>query len=110
MENQYEKYCHNCGAIIDKRTDLCPKCGARQANFQNAQTNVNINVNQRWLITVLLCGFLGVFGAHRFFTNHILSGILQLITCGGLGIWWIIDLILIIIGQFKDKEGNYIKM
>lgn len=77
MENQYEKYCHNCGAIIDKRTDLCPKCGARQANFQNAQTNVNINVNQRWLITVLLCGFWCTSFLHksypfRYFTvNHL---------------------------------------
>lgn len=110
MKHEFEKYCHKCGTIIDKRTDLCPVCGAKQPNNQDFSSDVNINVNARWLITVLLCGFLGYLGVHRFYTGHIVSGILQLITGGGLGIWWIIDLIIIITGQFKDKEGYYIRM
>ncbi|MDD2192450.1 MAG: NINE protein [Bacteroidales bacterium] len=110
MDNLYEKYCYNCGAVIDKKAEICPKCGVRQTNLPNSSANINVNVNQRWLITILLCGFLGIFGAHRFYTNHILSGVLQLITFGGLGIWWLVDFIFILVGQFKDKEGNYIKM
>ncbi|MCK9163209.1 MAG: NINE protein [Bacteroidales bacterium] len=110
MVYQNEKYCHNCGAVIDKQAEICPTCGVRQSNFKRAENNININVNQRWLVTILLCGFFGVFGAHRFYTNHILSGILQLFTFGGLGIWFIIDFILILIGEFKDKDGNYINM
>ncbi|MDA8235580.1 MAG: TM2 domain-containing protein [Clostridia bacterium] len=54
----------------------------------------------------LLCFLFGAFGIHRFYVGKIGTGILQLITLGGLGIWAIIDLILIIIGSFTDKNGN----
>jgi len=36
------------------------------------------------------------------------TGILLLVTGGGFGIWWIIDLVLILIGAFRDKEGRLI--
>jgi hypothetical protein len=36
------------------------------------------------------------------------TGVLQLLTAGGLGIWALIDFIMIIIGAFTDKEGNKI--
>jgi TM2 domain-containing membrane protein YozV len=55
---------------------------------------------------LLLCGWLGVFGVHRFYTGKIITGILQLITAGGFGIWWVIDFILIICGVFKDSAGR----
>lgn len=59
--------------------------------------------------TLLLCLFLGAFGVHRFYVGKIGTGILMVLTLGGLGIWSLIDLILIIIGSFKDKEGLPIK-
>ncbi|MGI2109466.1 NINE protein [Shewanella frigidimarina] len=59
--------------------------------------------------TLLLCFFLGVFGAHRFYVGKIGTGILMLLTLGGLGIWSLIDFIIIAVGSFKDKEGNMIK-
>lgn len=62
-----------------------------------------------FLATILLCGFLGVMGIHRFYVGKIFTGILQLVTGGGFGIWWIIDLIRIAIGSFTDSKGNYIK-
>ncbi len=60
------------------------------------------------LAAVLLCFLLGVFGAHRFYVGKIGTGILMLVTVGGLGIWALIDLILIIVGSFKDKEGRLV--
>lgn len=54
----------------------------------------------------LLCFFLGMFGAHRFYTGKIGTAILQIVTLGGLGIWVLIDLIMIAIGSFTDSEGN----
>lgn len=60
-------------------------------------------------ITTLLCFFLGVFGIHRFYVGKILTGILMLITGGGFGIWYIIDLIMLIMGKFTDDEGRPIK-
>ncbi len=59
--------------------------------------------------TLLLCYFLGFLGAHRFYTDKIGSGILMLVTFGGFGIWTLIDLIMIICGEFKDNDGLPIK-
>lgn len=62
-----------------------------------------------WITTLLLCIFLGGLGVHRFYAGKIGTGILQLITVGGCGIWTLIDLIMIITGSFTDKDGNPIK-
>ena len=45
-------------------------------------------------------------GAHRFYLRRYASAILFIITIGGLGIWWIVDFILIVIGEMKDDHGN----
>ena len=58
------------------------------------------------LAAFLLAWFLGVFGIHRFYTGKIGTGILMIVTLGGLGIWVLIDFIIIVIGNFKDKEGR----
>ena len=49
---------------------------------------------------------LGVFGAHRFYAGKTGTGILQLVTAGGLGIWYLYDVILVASGGFQDKEGR----
>ncbi len=58
------------------------------------------------LIAFLLCLFLGELGIHRFYVGKIGTGMLWLISNGFLGIGWIIDLVMIIIGNFDDKNGN----
>ena len=64
--------------------------------------------DKNWLATLLLCLFLGGIGVHRFYVGKVGTGILQLITLGGCGIWTLIDLIMIITGSFTDKNGNKI--
>lgn len=64
--------------------------------------------DKRALTTGLLCILLGVFGAHRFYVGKHVTGFLQLITLGGLGLWMLFDLIMVITGQFRDKEGHRI--
>ena len=64
--------------------------------------------DKRILPAFLLCFFFGIFGVHRFYVGKVGTGILQIVTLGGLGIWTLIDLIMIIVGAFTDKEGNKI--
>lgn len=62
------------------------------------------------LVTLLLCFFLGPLGMHRFYVGKIGTGLLQLFTLGGFGIWVLIDFIMIILGSFTDKDGKKIKL
>ena len=60
---------------------------------------------KQWMVALLLCFFLGVIGVHRFYVGKVGTGILQIITFGGLGFWVLIDLIMIAVGKFTDKQG-----
>lgn len=95
-----EKYCTDCGSLINSRAEICPKCGVRQV--------VSSKTDNEWLTTLLLCIFLGYLGVHRFYSGHIGIGIIQLLTLGGCGIWSLIDLILIVTGKFKNSDGQLI--
>jgi hypothetical protein len=64
--------------------------------------------DKSWLAALLLSIFLGPIGVHRFFVGKIGTGILQLFTLGGLGIWALIDIIMIATKQFKDKDGRVV--
>jgi TM2 domain-containing membrane protein YozV len=59
-------------------------------------------------LTATLAFFFGVFGAHRFYTGKPRTGILQLLTIGGLGIWSMVDFVIILFGEFKDSDGHKI--
>ncbi len=62
-----------------------------------------------FVATLLLCLFLGTLGVHRFYVGKVGTGILMIFTIVGMGIWVLIDLIMIAVGSFKDKQGRYIK-
>ena len=66
---------------------------------------MGMGMQKSWITTVLLCQFLGTFGVHRFYTGRIVSGIFQLLTFGGFGIWTLIDLIMIYTDSFMDDMG-----
>lgn len=59
-----------------------------------------------WTVALILSILLGELGVDRFYTGSIMLGILKLITFGGCGIWWIIDIILIATGSYKDALGR----
>lgn len=53
-------------------------------------------------VALLLGGVGGWLGLHRFYSGKIGTGIAQLCTLGGLGIWWFYDLVLVVTGEFRD--------
>ena len=53
---------------------------------------------------------LGPLGLHRFYVGKIGTGILFLLTGGLLGLWWLIDLIILIIGSYTDAEGSRVTL
>ena len=57
-------------------------------------------------IALVLCVCLGIFGLHRFYAGKSKTAKMQLFSIGGLGIWFLLDLILILVGEFKDAEGR----
>jgi hypothetical protein len=60
---------------------------------------------KEWLVALLLSFLLGYLGVDRFYLGQIGWGILKLVTLGGLGIWYVIDLILIATGSMRDQNG-----
>ena len=60
--------------------------------------------DKEWLATLLISFFVGWFGIDRFYLGYTALGILKLITFGGCGIWYLVDLILIAMGKLDDSE------
>ena len=67
------------------------------------------NSDKSFISTLLLCFLVGWLGVHRFYVGKTKTGILMLLTMGRLGIWQLIDPIIIATQSFKDSEGLPIK-
>jgi len=96
-------HCTTCGTKMARSASACPKCGAPNAMSAKSESEKTM------VVAALLCFFFGAFGFHRFYVGKIGTGILMLLTLGLLGIWTLVDLIMIITGSFKDKEGLPLK-
>ena len=95
------RICPNCRVSTPENASYCVKCGV-------ALTDTSNDSKFDWLTTLLLCVFLGYFGIHRFYTKSIGIGLVQLFTLGGCGIWTIIDLIMIVVGSYRDGYGKIV--
>lgn len=119
-------YCKNCGQQIDDKAVICVHCGVSVKepeqpqqpviNIVNTNTNTNTNRNynrggvayihkKKW-VAFWLCLLLGGFGIHRFYVGKVGTGLIWLFTVGFFGFGWLIDLIVILCGGFKDKAGQ----
>ena len=97
-----QQFCRSCGQVISSLAPTCPHCGA-PTGVKSVPEDASPKSR---LAALLLCWFLGLFGAHQFYVGKVGTGILQLVTFGGIGIWTLVDLIVIIVGSFRDKQGR----
>ena len=97
------KYCDHCSGIMAVETTTCPHC----LSLQTSAGGPGESDKLRFPAFVLALVF-GVFGAHRFYVGKTGSAIVQLCTLGGLGIWAIVDCIIIASGGFTDGDGRRI--
>ncbi|MCG6551811.1 MAG: TM2 domain-containing protein [Candidatus Magnetominusculus sp. LBB02] len=55
-------------------------------------------------IALVLCFLTGWMGGHRFYCNKVGTGVVMMLTMGGFGLWYFVDLVMISLGSFKDKD------
>jgi hypothetical protein len=117
-------FCRNCAHQLDDQAQFCTSCGQRPRQgarycwscaaetLPNAEICVKCGVRLRpagekeWLVALLLSILVGVFGVDRFYLGYVGLGILKLLTGGGCGIWYIVDIILIAMNRLPDAKGN----
>ena len=61
---------------------------------------------KKWSTALVLSILLGGLGVDRFYMGYTVLGILKLITMGGVGIWWLIDLVMIATNKLPDASGQ----
>ncbi|WP_432633221.1 TM2 domain-containing protein [Brachyspira sp.] len=71
----------------------------------NDSNNKEIS-DRSWIVTLLLAIFLPV---HRFYVGKIGTGILYWLTAWGFGIWYIVDIVLILLDAFTDNQGRKLR-
>ena len=94
--------------LLDDRVISQEDYDKKKEELLNRNESRGLTTDNTWLVALLLCLFVGFLGIHRFYVGKSGTGFLQIITIGGLGIWVLIDLIMIVMGKFTDKEGNFI--
>jgi len=77
-------------------------------NPQVARAAQDATSDRSFVATWLFAWLLGVLGVDRFYLGKIGTGILKLLTVGGFGIWWLVDLVLTLTNTAKDTDGRRI--
>ena len=121
IDSPYKMFCTYCGNSITETTCFCTKCGReteyslKQKQSQPQPQVINyINYNygntdfyspppplvirnpkNKW-VALLLCLFLGYFGAHKFYEGKIGMGVLYIFTFGLFFIGWGIDFLVLL--------------
>ena len=97
--------CPRCGHELLAIGDYCSQCGLPIPPEERLYEHPDGSPKSR-VVALLLCVLLGYFGVHRFYVGKVGTGILWLLTGGLFGIGYIVDIILIATGSFRDIDGR----
>jgi len=87
--------------------DLGSSANASDSNSEPISVPGTVQISdKKILVAFLLCILIGGLGVHRFYVGKVWTGILWLLTGGIFGIGVLVDVIMILLGVFKDKEGR----
>ncbi len=84
-----------------ERTDIHPM--APTGGYSDAPSEKSRGV------ALALAAVLGPFGGHRFYVDKTGTGVLMALTLGGLGLWWVYDLVLVASGSFRDADDRLVR-
>lgn len=100
--------CPFCGADIPTNAQKCYSC-KQWLDLKDVEEPDWHALPADYISTLLFAWFLGLLGAHRFYSGHFATGLAQLLTFGGFGIWSYVDLILLSINNFRDAKGRKLR-
>ena len=122
-------YCAYCKAKVFNPNQKCPNCGSTafrtddEPTPQPSEPKVEYHTvyvekpvyvtreavmptsRKSWGVALVLCLLFGGAGFHRFYVGKVGSGIMYLLTVGWFGIGWLVDVITILTGNFRDAYG-----
>lgn len=110
MKNNACSYCHYSEPLEQRNVseNVVSNDVYTQSKGANAEYTVIVSPKKK-KVALLLCIFLGFYGVHQFYVGKVGKGLLYLFTYGLFGFGWIIDIILISCGSFKDSGNLHIK-
>lgn len=76
-----EKFCADCGSIINVKAEICPKCGVRQMPAPSANPLGQTENGKNKVVAGILALFLGGLGIHKFYLGKGIQGLLYLVFC-----------------------------
>ena len=86
--------------------DVAKSKAEKNAPVLKAASESSSNSGYSQWIALGCCVLLGALGIHRFYLGYYLEGVLFILTAGGCGIWWIIDLVRILTGDLGPADGS----
>jgi len=77
----------------------------------NAGAGMGESRKRGWVaLLLLLLGFVGLNGMQRFYLGRVWTGMLQLVTLGGLGLWQLADAVMLALETMHDGDGKRVNM